>query len=237
MNWGLLPTAAVFCSVLPGVYMEGESVHRLFVFSLPITISGFLTGQIQFPSWLGKNSKRCKIDRILQELQMHTRLSAGVSKGSLALDYGQVLRNHVISPLVKQGADGVDQAVSNMGEYSLLREDLDGLMEVTQWPDKPDPLRNVDSKTKAAFTRKYNKESVALPYSIATTVSKKKGSGGGEDLMLGEEEAIEEEEDNDNIEKDASIKMKKTKASGKDDSCGSKGKGKGGAVAKGKGKK
>ena len=168
---------------------------------------------------------------------MHTRLSAGVSKGSLALDYGQVLRNHVISPLVKQGADGVDQAVSNMGEYSLLREDLDGLMEVTQWPDKPDPLRNVDSKTKAAFTRKYNKEGVALPYSIATTVSKKKGGGGGEDLMPGEEEDIEEEEDNDNIEKDASIKMKKTKASGKDDSSGSKGKGKGGAGTKGKGKK
>ena len=168
---------------------------------------------------------------------MHTRLSAGVSKGSLALDYGQFLRNHVISPLVKQGADGVDQAVSNMGEYSLLREDLDGLMEVTQWPDKPDPLRNVDSKTKAAFTRKYKKEGVALPYSIATTVSKKKGSGGGEDLMPVEEEDIEEEEDNDNIEKDASIKMKKMKASRKDDSSGSKGKAKGGAVAKGKGKK
>jgi len=221
MNWGLLPTAAVFCSVLPGEYMEG-----------------FLTGQIQFPSWLGKNSKRSKIDRILQELQMHTRLSAGVSKGSLALDYGQVLRDHVISPLVKQGAEGVDQAVSNMGEYSLLREDLDGLMEVTQWPDKPDPLRNVDSKTKAAFTRKYNKEGVALPYSIATTVSKKKGGGGGgEDMMPGEEEDFEEEEDTDNIEKDASIKMKKTKTSAKDDSSGSKGKGKGGAGAKGKGKK
>jgi len=221
MNWGLLPTAAVFCSVLPGEYMEG-----------------FLTGQIQFPAWLGKNSKRSKIDRILQELQMHTRLSAGVSKGSLALDYGQVLRDHVISPLVKQGADGVDQAVSNMGEYSLLREDLDGLMEVTQWPDKPDPLRNVDSKTKAAFTRKYNKEGVALPYSIATTVSKKKGGGGGgEDMMPGEEEDIEEEEDTDTIEKDASIKMKKTKTSAKDDSGGSKGKGKGGAGTKAKGKK
>ena len=23
MNWGLLPTAAVFCSVLPGEYVEG----------------------------------------------------------------------------------------------------------------------------------------------------------------------------------------------------------------------
>ena len=33
MNWSLLPTAAVFCSVLPGEYMEGKVVHRVFVFS------------------------------------------------------------------------------------------------------------------------------------------------------------------------------------------------------------
>jgi len=149
MNWGLLPTAAVFCSVVPGEYM-----------------SGFMTGQIQFPSWLGKNSKKSKVDRILQELQMHTRLSAGVSKGSLNLDYGQVLRDHIISPLVTQGADGVDQAVDNMGEYSLLRKDLDGLVLVTQWPGRPEPLRAVDGKTKAAFTRKYNKEGPTLPYNI-----------------------------------------------------------------------
>lgn len=220
MNWGLLPTAAVFCSVLPGEYMEG-----------------FLTGQIQFPAWLGKNSKKSKIDRILQELQMHTRLSAGVSKGSLALDYGQVLRDHVITPLVKQGAEGVDQAVANMGDYSLLREDLDGLLEVTQWPDKADPLRNVDSKTKAAFTRKYNKDGAALPYSIASTVSKKKGAaGGGDDFLPGDEEEIEEDEDGDDITKDASIKMKKGKSTGKDESGGSKGKAKG-TGAKGKGKK
>merc|ERR1719147_630781 len=220
MNWGLLPTAAVFCSVVPGEHM-----------------SGFLTGQVQFPNWLGKNSKKNKIDRILQELQVHTRLSAGVSKGSLALDYGQVLRNHIISPLVKEGANGVDMAVSNMGDYSLLREDLDGLLEVTQWPDKPDPLRAVDSKTKASFTRKYNKDGAALPYSIATTVSKRKGGGAGsEDMLPGDEEEIEEDEDGDDITKDASIKMKKGKSTGKDESGGSKGKAKG-AGAKGKGKK
>jgi len=220
MNWGLLPTAAVFCSVMPGEYM-----------------SGFLTGQIQFPAWLGKNSKRNKVDRILQELQMHTRLSAGVSKGSLALDYGQVLRDHIVAPLVKEGTEGVDKAVTNMGDYSLLREDLDGLLEVTQWPDKPDPLRSVDSKTKAAFTRKYNKEGAALPYSIAMTVSKKKG--GGEDMMMGEGDDVEEEDDDgDNVEKDASIKMKKPKVTAKKDDSGSvKGKGKAGGGGKGKGKK
>ena len=31
MNWGLLPTAAVFCSVLPGEYMEGKFVHCSFL--------------------------------------------------------------------------------------------------------------------------------------------------------------------------------------------------------------
>ena len=49
MNWSLLPSAALFNSVLPGEYM-----------------SGFLHGQIQFPAWLGKNSRRNKMDRILQ---------------------------------------------------------------------------------------------------------------------------------------------------------------------------
>ena len=145
---------------------------------------------------------------------MHTRLSVGVSKGSLALDYGQVLRDHVVSPLVKQGAKGVDQAVSNMRAYSLMREDLDGLLEVTQWPDKSDPFRNVDSKTKAALTRKYNKEGAALPYSIASTVSKKKIAGGG---MPGDEEDIEEDEGGDDITKDANIKIVKGKGVGKDE--------------------
>ena len=112
MNWSLLPTAAIFCSVLPGEYM-----------------AGFLTGQIQFPNWLGKNSRRGKMDRILSELQSHTRLTAGVSKGAVTLDYGQRLREHIVSPMSKAGADGVDQSVVNINGYNLLREDLDGLME------------------------------------------------------------------------------------------------------------
>ena len=170
---------------------------------------------------------------------MHTRLSAGVSKGSLALDYGQVLRDHIISPLVKQGAGGVDQAVANMGGYSLLREDLYGLLEVTQWPDKPEPFRAVDSKTKAAFTRKYNKKWAALPYNIGMTVSKKKGGGeGDEDMMPGDEEDVDEDDDGDNIEKDASIKVKKSPkgtASKREKSCSRvKDKGTG---ARGKGEK
>ena len=71
-------------------------------------MSGFLTGQIQFPSWLGKNSKRNKTDRLCQELQVHTRLSAGISKQSVVLDHGQMLRDYILSPLVKNGAEGAE---------------------------------------------------------------------------------------------------------------------------------
>ena len=135
---------------------------------------------------------------------MHTRLSTGVSKGSLALGYGQVLRDHVILPLVKQGADGVDQAVSNMGKYSLMREDMDGLLEVNQWPGNPNPLGNVDSKTKAAFTRKCTKKRAALPYSVSNNVCKKRS-------RVWEEEDLEEEEENNEVENDANIRIKKPK--------------------------
>lgn len=55
-NWGLLETQAFFASVFPGHYMEGH-----------------IGGQIDFPAWLGKNSKKTKFHRLLNEVQSHTR--------------------------------------------------------------------------------------------------------------------------------------------------------------------
>lgn len=140
-------------------------------------------------------------------MKTHTRLRAGVSKDTLALGYGQVLKDHIISPLVEQGSEGLGQAVSSMGEYCLLREDLDDLLEVNQWPDKANTFRSVDSKTKAAFTRKCNKERVTLPYSIPSTLCKKR-------TRVGEEENIEEEE---TVENDLNIVIKRSKITGRDD--------------------
>ena len=157
---------------------------------------------------------------------MHTRLSTEVSADSLVLDYGQHLRDHLVGPLVKGGADSVDSVVAIMGDYSLLRKDLEGLLEVNQWPDRPDPLSSVDSKTKAALTRKYNKDGAALPYSISKAI--KINNGGGEDMMIGEEEGVEEKEDDENVENDASIKLKKHKVPVKvSDKGGDRGKVKG----------
>ena len=72
---------------------------------------------------------------------MHTCLSAGTAKNSLNLDYSQALRDHILRPMVKEGGEGVGAAVTAMEDYHLLREDLDGLMEVAQWPDAPDPMK------------------------------------------------------------------------------------------------
>jgi hypothetical protein len=74
MKWGLFTTAAVLRSVVPGDYIcqVGQECSKNYFIN--IITEGFLTGQIQFCSLLGKNSKKYKVDRILQELLMHTRL-------------------------------------------------------------------------------------------------------------------------------------------------------------------
>jgi hypothetical protein len=56
---------AMFSSVLPGDIMEGH-----------------LTCQINFPAWLGKNSRRSKFQRILQELHGHMRLRYALFQSS-----------------------------------------------------------------------------------------------------------------------------------------------------------
>lgn len=57
-NWSVLPVQAMFSSVIPGEFMEGH-----------------VTGQINFPGWLGKNSKRTKRSRLAQEIHDHTRVA------------------------------------------------------------------------------------------------------------------------------------------------------------------
>nr|DBA29243.1 TPA: hypothetical protein GDO54_009487 [Pyxicephalus adspersus] len=56
-TWSLLPTQAIYASVLPGELMRG-----------------YMSQFPNFPSWLGKYSSTGKYDRITQELAMHTSL-------------------------------------------------------------------------------------------------------------------------------------------------------------------
>ncbi|EDV47831.1 replication factor C subunit 1 [Drosophila erecta] len=197
--WSLLPTQAFFSSVLPGEHMCGH-----------------FTGQINFPGWLGKNSKSGKRARLAQELHDHTRVCTSASRLSVRLDYAPFLLNNIVRPLAKDGQEGVPAALEAMKDYHLLREDLDLLVELTSWPGKKSPLDAVDGRVKAALTRSYNKEVMAYSYSAQAGIKKKKSEAGGADDLAensGEEDGThissEEDEDKDNIELDALIKAKR----------------------------
>lgn len=128
-NWALLETQAIFSSVLPGFYM-----------------SGHVTGRINFPGWLGKNSSANKHKRMLCELHAHTRTSTSGNRLALNLDYLVPLRNAIINPLKKYGTDGVHQAIEVMKSYNLLREDLNNLIELCHWKDMKNPFNDIDAK-------------------------------------------------------------------------------------------
>ncbi|XP_068448228.1 replication factor C subunit 1 [Clinocottus analis] len=223
-NWSLLPTQAVYASVLPGELMKGY-------------MSQFPT----FPSWLGKHSSTNKHSRIAQELASHMCLKTLCSRQAVNLDYLYYLRQALLSPLQRLGAEGAADAVQLLDNYQLIKEDVDSIMEVSVWGGQPDPYSKLDSKVKAAFTRAYNREVHLTPYSLQA-VKKGRGGGGGGEAELGGEDVDNEarESEDEGVKADAMIKQKKkakatkeTKKEKKEDSGKGKGKGKG----QGKGRK
>ncbi|XP_041789343.1 replication factor C subunit 1 isoform X2 [Chelmon rostratus] len=216
-NWSLLPTQAIYASVLPGELMRG------YMNQFPI-----------FPSWLGKNSSTNKHSRIVQELASHMGLKTMSSRQAVNLDYLHYLRQALLSPLQRHGAEGASEAVQLLDDYQLIKEDVDSIMEISVWGGQPDPYSKLDSKVKAAFTRTYNKEVHMTPYSLQV-VKKGRRGGGGESELGGEDadnEVQESEDEGEGLKADAMIKQKakatkESKKPKKEDSGKGKGKGKG----------
>ncbi|KTF92849.1 hypothetical protein cypCar_00034753 [Cyprinus carpio] len=218
--WSLLPTQAIYASVLPGELMRGY-------------MSQFPT----FPSWLGKFSSAGKHSRIVQELASHMSLKTLSSKEAINLDYLPYLRSAVLEPLQSQGSEGAGQSVQLMDDYDLIKEDVDNMMEISTWGGQPDPYSKLDSKVKAAFTRAYNKESHLTPYSLQVVKKSRKGAVDRE--LIGEldgESQLQEEEEDNGVTSDAMIKQKKAKPAKdiKQEKPGASGKGKGRGKGKGK---
>uniref|UniRef100_A0A8C2BGB7 Replication factor C subunit 1 n=1 Tax=Cyprinus carpio TaxID=7962 RepID=A0A8C2BGB7_CYPCA len=189
--WSLLPTQAIYASVLPGELMRGY-------------MSQFPT----FPSWLGKFSSAGKHSRIIQELASHMSLKTLSSKEAINLDYLPYLRSAVLEPLQSQGSEGAGQSVQLMDDYDLIKEDVDNMMEISTWGGQPDPYSKLDSKVKAAFTRAYNKESHLTPYSLQVVKKSRKGAVDPE--LIGEldgESQLQEEEEDNGVTSDAMIKV------------------------------
>ncbi|XP_043220724.1 replication factor C subunit 1-like [Amphibalanus amphitrite] len=215
-NWSLLPTFAVYNTLIPGELL-----------------SGHLNGRVEFPQWLGKNSTRNKTVRQVQDVQAHMRLRISGSRQDVLMDYCGPLRDLVTRPLVSGEQDGAAQAAQNMFSYDLMREDLDDLIEIATWSGRTgDPMARLDSKTKAAFTRAVRGGHHSYPYASIQEASKRRK--GDSDPLLGEdgdqEDGGEEEQEDQDVTKDKMIKVKATKASkgaSKNEPSSSKGKGRG----------
>ncbi|XP_075276823.1 replication factor C subunit 1 isoform X1 [Opisthocomus hoazin] len=199
-NWNLLPTQAIYASVLPGELMRG------YMSQFPV-----------FPSWLGKFSSAGKHDRIIQELAMHMSLRTQTCKRTVNMEYLSYLRDALVQPLKDFGADGVQEAITFMDSYCLMKEDIENIMEISMWGGKPSPFSKLDPKVKAAFTRAYNKEAHLTPYSLNSVKTSKRQSGSAATLGLNENLTVEEiqsdEDEQDTVESDAMIKQKKVKSS------------------------
>lgn len=139
-QWSLLPFHAVMSTVKPS--ME---------------VNGALQGRVNFTSWLGQNSKTMKYQRMLQELQYHTRLRTSTSKTELRLDYMPVFGEKLSVPLLKDGEEGIPVVIDTMDHYFMTREDWDSVFDFGVGDNKGETIvKKIPTKVKSAFTRKYN---------------------------------------------------------------------------------
>jgi replication factor C subunit 1 len=145
------------------------------VVSAAKTVSGPPPFQI-FPAWLGKNSKRLKHKRYIDDLSS----KVFCSNDSFRLDYAEPLQNILLNPLKGDKPD-IKTAIKSMDALRFTRDDImDNLQEIMF--DKVE----LATKTKTAFTREYNK---AHPDKKAAKAMKKLSAEN-----MAEEEGEEEEE-------------------------------------------
>lgn len=114
------------------------------------SVSGFAPFQI-FPQWLGKNSKRLKHRRYIDDLSMKVFRS----NDDFRLDYAEPIQNILLGPLQSEKPD-IKGVISTMDILRFTRDDLmENLQEVLF--DKIE----IPTKVKTAFTREYNKTHTA----------------------------------------------------------------------------
>lgn len=133
-HWSLMPTHAVFSTVRPASFISGQ-----------------LLGS-NFTSWLGNNSKTGKLGRFSREIHSHMRLKSSGDHNEIRQEYLPVLWNQLINRLQKEGNEAVGDVIELMDSYYLTREDFDSIQELGVGHMNED-LVNIESKTKAAFTR------------------------------------------------------------------------------------
>lgn len=138
-EWSLMPYHAFFSCVNP---LNDKTLNR----------------RLDFPLYLGQNSKLQKNSRILNEICHH--MKNNVSRRSFRMYIGEVLYRKFMDHLSQ---NQIDACIDIIKETDLLKEDVINMGELLNI----DLFKSVPAKTKTAFTREYNKIRRSLPYKIS----------------------------------------------------------------------
>ena len=150
-------------SLLPHIVQTTVSAAR--------TVSGPAPFQI-FPQLLGKNSKKMKHMRLLEDMSRSQQLS----KKTMRLDCAEWYQRILLQPLLTDKPD-LKGTIQRLQAIHLTRDDvLDSMSDMLSTPVE------VPTKVKTAFTREYNK-------SVMPGMKKRKR------MIDSDEEELEEEED------------------------------------------
>ena len=158
-----------------------------------------------FPEWLVKNSRRRKRLRLAGEFG--ARLAHGAKRAcsggaALVMDTAELLRDRLLAPLREGGADGAMRTVRLLDELGLSRDDLFEHLAELQWCEqlnRANPYDEIDSKTKSAFTRLYNKQAHKAQ---ALGAMQKVTKGRGRKRKKEDEDGAAPEEDDEDDEDD-----------------------------------
>ncbi|CAF1201930.1 unnamed protein product [Adineta ricciae] len=175
-SWSLLPYQAIFSTVTPCSYVRGH-----------------LRGMVNFSSFFGQRSRTNKNERLLNEIEKHICLkTSSANKQQFNLDYLPYLSRALISPLQqKNESNGIEQCISLLDDYYLNRDDFQTIMELNTWGKTGrNPYDQLDTQTKSALIRNYNKTNHRVPYAMIDIKKLKKSKG-----LMDEEENDEDDDD------------------------------------------
>ncbi|CAF1571936.1 unnamed protein product, partial [Adineta steineri] len=176
-------------------------------------VRGHLRSMVNFSSFFGQRSRKNKNERLLNEIEKHICLkTTSANKQQFNLDYLPYLSRNLISTLKQNTQEiAIEQCISLLDDYYLNRDDLQTIMELNTWGKTGKNLYDqLDTQTKSALTRNYNKTNHRTPYAIVDIKKLKKSKGFMDDEGEEEDEQEEEEQKDDiPIEEDAMIKLAK----------------------------
>lgn len=191
-------------------------------------------------SVLGRNSSKGKKQRLLNELSHHMNYKVSGGTQEVRQSYLPFFRQRFLHMLKFSADDNRNaEAIQLMDSYGLDRDDVFENLDEFKMDSKAPKISDIDSKSKAAFTREYNKmahKSQALVDEQGAPSKKKKKASIednedpdaiDDDAVAGDDEDDDEEEDLEKLK--AAFKKKGRKAPG---TAASKGKAKGGRKKK-----